>query len=167
MPLLPILKSAMVATANGLTLLAICPPHIASAEEGDRMMEDVTSPERLLATDRTPWVERLVVFGMTAYEIWSLRQGNGKIDSSSARIGELGVLLAIAGAVLRLRCYQVLGRFFTFKVSDTPWALTLHSPLDGVVITHKRRRRSPSGNNIVSSPVHSLTTFSDTHLTPV
>jgi protein-S-isoprenylcysteine O-methyltransferase Ste14 len=117
MPLLLILKSALIATANGLTLLAICPPHVASTKDGDRMMEDVTSPERILASDRTPWMERLVVFGVTAYEIWSLRQGYGKIGGLPARIGELGAILAITGATLRLRCYQVLGRFFTFKVS--------------------------------------------------
>lgn len=103
--------------ANGLTLLAISPPHVASSKEGDRMIEDATSPERLLAKDRTLWTERLVVFGLTVYEIWSLRRGYTKIGSWPARLRETGALLTIAGAILRLRCYQVLGRFFTFKVS--------------------------------------------------
>ncbi|KAH8090564.1 hypothetical protein HD553DRAFT_338257 [Filobasidium floriforme] len=144
MPLLLILKSALIATANGLTLLAICPPHVASTKDGDRMMEDVTSPERILASDRTPWMERLVVFGVTAYEIWSLRQGYGKIGGLPARLGELGAILAIAGATLRLRCYQVLGRFFTFKVAirrehrlitgPFPYDLFRHPSYTGLVL---------------------------------
>jgi hypothetical protein len=116
MLILVIIKSALVATTNHLTLLAISPPHVASHEAGDRIVQDTTSPERMLATRHTRWMDGAAVLGLTAYEVWSLRQGNRSSIGLAARLGELGLGLSLVGAILRLRCYQVLGRFFTFKV---------------------------------------------------
>jgi len=120
MPIHIILKSAAIATTNYLTLLAISPPHIASAQQGDRVVRDTTSPERLITNDRVHWLENIVVLIFTVYEVWNVRQGWDSATGFSARSGEIGLALSLIGAILRLRCYQILGRFFTFKVSASP-----------------------------------------------
>jgi len=120
MPIRIMLKSAAIATTNYLTLLAISPPHVASAQQGDRVVQDTTSPERLITNDRLHSLEKVAVLMFTVYEIWNVKQGWSYSGGSSARLGEIGLALSLIGAVLRLRCYQILGRFFTFKVRASP-----------------------------------------------
>ena len=110
------LRLVLLFVADTSFVLASIPPHKADSAEIQKDKQALAD----YTISRIPLLAGPLIYALTISQLWIYWDRNESLGTRWDSWEVLGALGMISGGQLRLWCYRVLGRFFTFNVSDQP-----------------------------------------------